>query len=166
MQLGSAVEKEPLLQSVFNEDQPRFSPDERWLTYESEESGRCGACVRSICPGRHGRAEKHQISREGGFQPVGRPDGRELFVLSPHRKLMAVDVAVNGNGFTSRPHWCKRSRQKQLCELLSLAAPCVLLASRAGRLQTLHSVFERPDAFKCARTDALEQLGILAGITY
>ncbi len=34
------------------------------------------------------------MSTTGGYQPSWRSDGRELFYLSPDRKLMSVDVRV------------------------------------------------------------------------
>ena len=34
----------------------------------------------------------HQVSREGGWTPRWRNDGRELFFLSPASKMMAVSI--------------------------------------------------------------------------
>jgi hypothetical protein len=42
---------------------------------------------------------KWQVSTGGGAQPQWRGDGKELFFLSPDRRLMAVDVTVNGTTF-------------------------------------------------------------------
>lgn len=78
----------PYLQTDFAEQQGRFSPDGKWVAYASNESGTWEVYVQSF-PASGG---KWQISTNGGAQPQWRRDGKELFYLSPDRKLMAVDV--------------------------------------------------------------------------
>jgi hypothetical protein len=39
--------------------------------------------------------------RHGGEQPLWRRDGRELYYISPDKKLIAVDVASEGSTFTA-----------------------------------------------------------------
>ena len=78
----------PYLRGDFNESQPQFSPDGRWIAYVSDESGSRQVYVQSF-PTPGGR---RQISAEGGTQPRWRRDGKELFFLAPDRKLMAVSV--------------------------------------------------------------------------
>ena len=68
----------------------RFSPDGRWLAYDSDESGRFEVYVRPF-PGPGGR---WQISKAGGSQPHWRRDGKELTFLTPENKLMAVAVGT------------------------------------------------------------------------
>ena len=77
------------LSTPANERNPRFSPDGRWLAYESEESGRAQIYVRPF-PGPGGIS---QISTEGGTEPVWSRDGRELFYLNGD-KMMVVDIAA------------------------------------------------------------------------
>ncbi|HEX6186735.1 MAG TPA: protein kinase [Pyrinomonadaceae bacterium] len=77
-----------VLQTQFNETHGRFSPDNRWLAYVSNESGRNEVYVQSF-PTSGG---KWQVSTTGGAQPHWRADGKELFYMTPDRKLMAVDV--------------------------------------------------------------------------
>jgi Tol biopolymer transport system component len=72
-----------------HEVQPTFSPDGRWLAYTSNESGRWEVYVRPH-PGPGG---KWQISNRGGFEPMWRDDGRELFYVSPDRRMMSVMVS-------------------------------------------------------------------------
>jgi hypothetical protein len=81
-------EDRPLLEAAFNEQGARLSPDGRWLAYESEESGQFEVFVRSF----PGAGERRQISKGGGRQPRWRRDGKELFYVSPDRKIVAVDV--------------------------------------------------------------------------
>jgi eukaryotic-like serine/threonine-protein kinase len=69
-----------------------FSPDGRWLVYAMFESGRQEVSVVPFSsPG--GRV---RISADGGYQPLWRSDGKEIFYLSPDGRLMAVEVKVNG----------------------------------------------------------------------
>ena len=77
-----------VLQTQFNETHGRFSPDNRWLAYVSNESGRNEVYVQSFPPS----GGKWQVSTTGGAQPHWRADGKELFYMTPDRKLMAVDV--------------------------------------------------------------------------
>jgi len=66
----------------------RFSPDGRWLAYTSLESGRWEVYVTPF----PGPGDRWQISTAGGYQPRWRRDGKELFYLSPDKKLMSVEV--------------------------------------------------------------------------
>jgi serine/threonine protein kinase/Tol biopolymer transport system component len=79
----------------FNENEPRFSPDGRWLAYISDESGRYEVYVQPY-PGPGG---KFQISTEGGTEPAWNPRGKELYYRSGD-KMMAVDIATQP-GFTA-----------------------------------------------------------------
>jgi Tol biopolymer transport system component len=78
----------PYLQTRFNEDYGKFSPNGQFVAYSSDESGRNEVYVQTF----PASGRKWQISVGGGAQPQWRRDGGELFYLSPERKLMAVDV--------------------------------------------------------------------------
>ena len=87
------VKPVPFLQTEFNEWQGQFSPDVHWMAYSSDESGRYEVYVRPFPSG----LGKWQISTAGGQQPRWQRDGKELFYLTPDRKLMVVKVkAVAG----------------------------------------------------------------------
>jgi hypothetical protein len=92
---GSSGDRKPVpfLQTQFNETQGQFSPDGRWIAYSSDESGRYEVYVRPFPPG----AGKWKISISGGEFPRWRHDGKELFYLSPERKLIAAAVKA-GSG--------------------------------------------------------------------
>jgi hypothetical protein len=92
---GQVRKAQPFLRTPFNETEPHFSPDGRWLAYISDESGRFEIYVQPY-PGPGG---KWQISTEGGTEPVWNPNGRELFYRSGD-KMMAVDIAMEP-GFTA-----------------------------------------------------------------
>jgi serine/threonine protein kinase len=84
----------PFFQTDFNERRGVFSPDARWIAYESDESGSYQVCVQSLPPG-----NKWQISSDGGEEPRWRRDGKELFYRAANGKLMAVEVKANASGF-------------------------------------------------------------------
>jgi hypothetical protein len=61
------------------------------MAYMSNESGRPEVYVQPFPP----TGAKWQISKGGGLQPHWRGDGRELFYLTPSRKLVSVTVATD-----------------------------------------------------------------------
>ena len=85
-------EPSPFVQTPFDESQAVFSPDGRWVAYQSNEGGPMEIYVQPF-PGPGG---KRQISNVGGGSPRWRRDGRELFYLSPDAKLMAVPIGAQG----------------------------------------------------------------------
>jgi Tol biopolymer transport system component len=82
------------LMTMANETAPAFSPDGRVIAYVSDETGRNEVYVARV-----GDPERHvQVSREGGSEPVWRPDGGELFFRAGERMMAAavkVDVTVD-----------------------------------------------------------------------
>lgn len=78
-----------VIQTPFTETRAKFSPDGRWIAYQSNESGQNEVYVASF----HGAAGKWQASTRGGTDPCWSHDGRELFYLSPDQQLMSVPVA-------------------------------------------------------------------------
>jgi eukaryotic-like serine/threonine-protein kinase len=89
---------EPFLVTRFTEGAPDFSPDGRWLTYVSDESGRPEIYVQPY-PGPGG---KWQISTDGGTEPLWSRSGRELFYRSGAR-MMAVDVTTQPTFSAGKP---------------------------------------------------------------
>src|SRR5262249_51887885 len=71
----------------------QFSPDGRWVAYQSNASGQFEIYVRPF-PGPGGQ---WQISASGGIQARWRPDGKELYYLAPDGKLMAAPIVVKGS---------------------------------------------------------------------
>ncbi len=82
----------PFLRTEFDEADGRFSPDGKWVAYNSNESGRYEIYVREFSPGQPASGGKWQVSTGGGAEPRWRRDGKELFYLAPDGKLMAVEV--------------------------------------------------------------------------
>ena len=64
-----------LFESDFYKDTPRVSRDEHWVGYSSLESGRWEVYVATFPE----FLQRQQVSSSGGFQPLWRNDGKELF---------------------------------------------------------------------------------------
>jgi Tol biopolymer transport system component len=80
------------LTSKGSESSGQISPDGKWVTYASDESGNWEIYVTSF----PSAAGKWQVSRGGGTEPRWSGDGKEIFYIAPSGMLMAV--AVNGEG--------------------------------------------------------------------
>jgi Tol biopolymer transport system component len=81
----------PFTRTEFNENFGRFSPDGRWITYVSDESGRNEVYVQSFRPS-DGRIGKVRISTDGGIEPRWPRKGNEIFYIGPDNMLIAVEV--------------------------------------------------------------------------
>jgi len=79
---------EPWLNAPYAERQARFSPDQKWIAYTSNESGRVEVYIRGFMPA----GGKWRVSSDGGHSPVWRSDGKELFFISSDSKVMSVAV--------------------------------------------------------------------------
>jgi Tol biopolymer transport system component len=89
---GDPLKPVPFHQTQFNEKEAQFSPDDRWVAYSSDESGRAEIYVSPFSR----RTEKHQISTNGGILPRWRKDGKEIFYQTPDGPLMVAEVRISG----------------------------------------------------------------------
>jgi Tol biopolymer transport system component len=89
----------PWLITPFIETLGQFSPDGRWVAYQSNESGSFEIYVQPF-PAANA---KWQISTQGGTMPRWRPDGKELFYIAPDLKLMAAAVTTSDTTFQAAP---------------------------------------------------------------
>jgi Tol biopolymer transport system component len=93
------------LKTPFREGYGAFSPDGRWVAYESNESGRNEIYVRPFVPPSTGGTPpaptggQWQVSTAGGIYPRWRPDGKELYYLNPAGAMMAAPITVTGATF-------------------------------------------------------------------
>ena len=69
-------------------DEPRFSPDGNWMTFNATVGGRPEVFLIPIPP----TGERWQLSAAGGAQGRWRADGLAVYYLSPTGDLMMVDV--------------------------------------------------------------------------
>ena len=87
---GVRLKPFPFLQNKFNKVFAQFSPDGRWVVYDSNESQRYEVYVAPFAR----PSEKHQISPSSGTRPRWRPDGKEIFYLAGGGQLIAAEVRI------------------------------------------------------------------------
>ena len=94
------------LTTPFNELEPMFSPDGRWIAYQSNESGRFEVFVRPF-PGPGG---KWQISADGGVFPAWSRTRHEIVYAGPDNRLTVASYTVEGDSFKAdKPRvWSER----------------------------------------------------------
>jgi Tol biopolymer transport system component len=81
----------PIAQTDADDRDGQFSPDGKWVAFESDESGRFEIYVQRF----PGPGTKWPISTNGGAQVRWSRDGRELFYISLDGHLMAVTVRLD-----------------------------------------------------------------------
>jgi Tol biopolymer transport system component len=84
----------PVVQTEFEEGGAQFSPDGKWIAYQSDESGRFEVYLQPF-PGPGART---LISTAGGTQVRWNRSGRELFYIALDGHLMAVPIGTASNG--------------------------------------------------------------------
>ena len=77
-----------------------FSPDGRWLAYESNESGRNEVYVRAFPAPPGGQGGKWQISNNGGGSPIWSRDGRDILYRA-RDQMWAVSYKIAGDSFVA-----------------------------------------------------------------
>ena len=83
-----AGEPRPFLKTPAAEGLGKFSPDGKWVAYQSNDSGAFEIYVTTFpTPG-----ARIRISSNGGVQPRWRQDGREIFYVSLAGELTATEV--------------------------------------------------------------------------
>ena len=97
--LDAGGQLRPLIQTRFDENHARISPDGRWIAYDSNESGKNEIYVRPFPAVDSGR---WPVSKGGGEWPVWSRDGHELFYAATLKpgKIMAVAVQLSASTFT------------------------------------------------------------------
>lgn len=101
-------ERQPVAwtRSPFRETLAQFSPDGRWIAYQSDQSGRFEVYVRPFTPaaaGTQATESVYQVSKDGGQRPLWTADGRELIYFGPDRMLIAVGVTATSRFQTGSP---------------------------------------------------------------
>jgi len=86
-----------IVNTPFEELNGQFSPDGRWVAYETNASGRFEIVVQPFPQA----SSKWPVSTGGGIQPRWRADGKELYFIGPDGKLMASSVTASGPTFTA-----------------------------------------------------------------
>ena len=78
----------PLPHTDAAEQGGRFSPDGKWIAYQSDESGTFEIYVTNY----PAASAKWQVSTGGGTRPFWSADGRQLFFLTPEGHVVATTV--------------------------------------------------------------------------
>jgi len=89
----------PLTKTRFEEGNARFSPDGKWIAYQSNETGRFEIWAQPF----PSSGERVQISTTGGAQAQWGPQGKELFYIGIDEGLMAVPLRVSSDNKTLEP---------------------------------------------------------------
>ena len=72
---SAAAQRKPLRTTEYRESEPQISPDGKWFTYSSTDTGHRQVYIESLAsPG-----PRWQVSGRNGREPQWRADGRELF---------------------------------------------------------------------------------------
>ena len=83
----------PVIRTEFEERDAQFSPNGKWIAYQSNESGRYEIYLQPF-PGQ----AKWPVSINGGGQPRWRHDGKELFYVALDGRLMATPIDLSPDG--------------------------------------------------------------------
>jgi Tol biopolymer transport system component len=78
----------PLGSGSASEFSADVSPDGRWIAYDSDVTRNPEVYIRRL----DGAGAAIRVSNDGGFQPVWRRDGRELFYIDASGRLVAVAI--------------------------------------------------------------------------
>jgi Tol biopolymer transport system component len=73
-----------------NEELPQFSPDGKWIAYQSDKTGSDEIYVRPF----PGPGADTRVSAAGGIQARWNPQGKELFYIAADDRMMAVPVTL------------------------------------------------------------------------
>jgi Tol biopolymer transport system component len=82
----------PVAQTTATESNAVISPDGRWIAYQSTETAQPRIYVQPFPP----TGGQFQVSTGGGYNPLWRRDGKELFFLSQDGRIMAAPVGTAG----------------------------------------------------------------------
>jgi Tol biopolymer transport system component len=97
--LAKGAQAREFVKSKFSEGNAMFSPDGRWLAYQSNESGRFEINVRSFPDG----ARTVQATTDGGLVPMWSSTGREIYYRGTDNLMKVVSVEISPEFHASKP---------------------------------------------------------------
>ena len=82
------------MQTQFDSSYPALSPDQAYLAFSANDTGRSEIYLQRFYGGDSPKlsGERRRVSHEGGNGARWRRDGKEIFYLSEDRQIMAVAV--------------------------------------------------------------------------
>jgi Tol biopolymer transport system component len=92
--LGADRTPHPFVQTAFNERDGQFSPDGKWVAYQSDDAGRFEIYLQPF----PGPGDRIQVSAGGGLQVRWARNGSELFYIAADQRLTSARVTFGANG--------------------------------------------------------------------
>ena len=89
--LGSDGGPQKFRENSFNQSQATFSPDGRWLAYQSNETGATEVFVESIAAD----GGRWRVSSEGGLFPIWSATGNRLYFKNPGGEILAAEITIS-----------------------------------------------------------------------
>jgi Tol biopolymer transport system component/aminoglycoside phosphotransferase (APT) family kinase protein len=102
----------------FEERMGSFSPDGKWVAYDTDRSGRSEVVVQAFPEPN----DEFPISTDGGLAPLWSTDGSEIYFVAPDGAMMSARVKTQGSTFAAEK-------------------PVALFAARVG-LQTFNQQYD------------------------
>ncbi len=95
-----------LLTKNYNEQFPQFSPNMKWMSYSSDESGKLQIYIIPFNPDKPNSVTggKWQISVDGGRHPKWMNNGKSVYYFTPDNKILGVDVNEKGSTISPGNH--------------------------------------------------------------
>ncbi len=91
----------PIAATDFNELGAFFSPNNKWIAYQSDESGKYQIYVIPFNPNNPANSSgKWQISIDGGTFAKWMNNGKSLYFITPDKKIMGVDINESGSSIS------------------------------------------------------------------
>ncbi len=86
----------------FNELGAIFSPNNKWISYQSDESGKYQIYVIPFNPNNpdENTSGKWQISTDGGVLARWMNNGKSIYFVTPDNKIMGVDINETGSSIS------------------------------------------------------------------
>ncbi len=94
VRLGADRTSHPFVQTAFHERDGQFSPDGKWVAYQSNEAGHYEIYLRPF----PGPGDRIQVSAGGGQQARWARNGSELFYIAADQRLTSVRVTFGASG--------------------------------------------------------------------
>jgi hypothetical protein len=99
---------EPVVATRFAEQFPSLSPDDQWLAFSSDRSGRPEIYVRRL----DGTGDQVQVSVAGATESVWSPDGKELYYRGGASAESHAEPAMMAATITTKPTLAVTSRKE------------------------------------------------------
>ena len=92
--LGADRTPHPFVQTAFQERDGHFSPDGKWVAYQSNEAGHFEIYLQPF----PGPGNRIQVSAGGGQHVRWARNGSELFFIAADQRLTSIRVTFGANG--------------------------------------------------------------------